>query len=113
MTGRNRHDPQEPMQVLCPVMRERIGANGTPYRYGFGSSQKFLLFRNSDGATWRLCAQPLSPTDRTAVPVIERPPSEADLEHAAALRRLAEPSPFVSGLPDRMLDPTRRRSWRR
>lgn len=102
MTGRNRHDPGEPMTVLCATMQERIAPRtGKPYRYGFGHGQKYLMFPNADGATWRLCAQPLSAAERAAIPELARDPSNGDLAHAAALRRLAEPMQFSSGLPER------------
>lgn len=114
MTGRNRHDPGEPMTVLCPVMQERISPRtGKPYRYGFAGGQKYLMFLNADGATWRLCTQPLSPDDRAAIPERPRPPNHAERNHAAALARLAEPSRYVSALPEKFLDGARREKGRR
>jgi hypothetical protein len=59
------------------------------------------MFPNPDGVTWRLCAQPLAPAERAAVPEIARPPSKRDLDAIKAQRWLAEPMRFASGLPDR------------
>jgi hypothetical protein len=94
-----RHDPTEPLPVICR-MSERVGASGRKYLYGFGENSKFLLFPNDDGS-WNLCAQPLSRADRTTIPEIPLVPTQRELAHQEALRRLEEPVGFVSGLPRR------------
>lgn len=98
---RNRHDPNEPVEVVARL-KARTTASGKTHWFGFCSKYKWLVFESSKGI-YRLCRQPLAPKARAAVPQIMSPATQAEqLERQKVLAKLHEPQPFVSGLaPDR------------
>jgi hypothetical protein len=99
MTGRFRHGPAEPLNLVCRMV-ERTGAKRGASLCGFASDRKYSLFKACPGE-WTLRGQPLSPAERVAVPELRPAPTRRELAVSEA-RLLLEQVGFVSGLQGRV-----------